>query len=62
MKKISSLLFVLFIISTLSSCSVFKKNKCDCPKFSEQPTQTQETEYVNTLETEAENLPNTTGE
>ena len=30
---------VLIVFLSLTSCKVLKRNKCDCPKFSEQPTQ-----------------------
>ncbi len=37
MKKVKIAFVVLLAMGLLSSCASMKKNKCSCPKFTEEP-------------------------
>ena len=42
MKKARFFVVVLLAVCTLSSCSIFKRGKCDCPTFGDYPPPQQE--------------------
>ncbi len=39
MKRLKVFLSVLVLTCIMSSCAGSRKSKCDCPKFSDEPTQ-----------------------